>query len=86
MERSKSVIRVTSRKNLRGITYRLVPQPEPLRDMNEASVPSITAADMEAYAGLMGHGMRMKARGKVSEFSQTRLILIPRIVESLGEL
>lgn len=83
MERSKVVMRVTSRKNLRGITYRLIPQPEPLRDMNEASVPSITMADMQAYVGLTNPGARRHAQAKVAEFSRTRLILTPRMVESL---
>lgn len=85
MERSKTVIRVTSRKNLRGLTYRLVPQPESLRDMNEASAPSITMSDMESYVGINGPGLRHAARGKVSVFSHSRLILTPKVVEVLVE-
>lgn len=80
---NKSAIRVTARKNLRGITYRLVPQPESLRDMNEASVPSITMSDMESYVGINGPGARRAARGKVSVFSRTRLIIEPVMVDSL---
>lgn len=77
MVTNKSAVRVTARKNLRGITYRLLPQPEPLRDMNEASVPSITMSDMHSYVGMNGPGARRSARGKVAEFSRTRLILVP---------
>lgn len=79
----KTAMRVTSRKNLRGITYRLLPQPDSLRDMNEASVPSITMSDVESYVGINGPGARRSARGKVAEFSRTRLILTPVLVESL---
>lgn len=76
----KTAMRVSSRKNLRGITYRLIAQLEYLRDMNEASAPSITMSDMEAYVGLSDPGSRRNARAKVAEFSRTRLILTPIVI------
>jgi hypothetical protein len=35
-----------------SVSYKLLPQPEPLRSMDEASPPSITRADMLANVGI----------------------------------
>jgi hypothetical protein len=76
--RQKEAVRVSKRKNPR-IAIRLIPQPVSLRSMHEASTPSITAADIEAYVGIGDDGAVYVARKKVNEYRKVspRHILKP---------
>lgn len=77
MERRKEVT-VSQRGNGRLIA-RLIPQPEPLRSIHEASKPSITYADVLASVGLQ---VRVNATNDVS---RGRMIAAQQKIAAFGE-
>lgn len=75
----KEAVRISSRKGA-AFQYKLLPQPEPLRTLNEFSAPSITMSDMLANAGLIASRSRTyEAKAKVEEFSKNRFRATPRM-------
>lgn len=76
LEKSGQAKRVITRKDAkfnRQIFRLHPPPPEPLRDMNEASPPSITMSDMEAFVGIGSDAAQHLARKKVEMFRKDSL-------------
>lgn len=79
MLRQKEAIRVSKPKNS-NIVLRLIPQPEALRSMDQASPPSITSSEMMANVGIGGRAQIRSARAKIREFMKDapRHIIVPQ--------
>jgi hypothetical protein len=84
--RAERLKRISKKKNkshgmAAAVTYKLLPQPEPLRSMMEASSPSITRADMLANVGITpgigeaDKGRIIRARHKIAVFGLERPVL-----------
>ena len=70
----KEAFRVTARKS-KDFIYRMTPEPEAIRTIDEASPPSITSSDMQANVGLCESRNRIKqAQAKVHIFGEDRLV------------
>jgi hypothetical protein len=75
-------IKRVSTKRAKTETYMLLPQPIAIRDMNEASPPSITNREMKVNAGVEA-GNRKQVRAKVNAHKTFRwnVKIKPEIIE-----
>lgn len=58
----------------------MIPAVIGLRDMNEASPPSITSSEIQANAGIGSKSAIRRARAKVAIYAESRLVCAPTIV------